>query len=200
MPKTTIFLSLLILSSSTALTAQQPTVDLEAGDSVRFVELRRVEWQNDAGVVIQSTDQRLTHHGRVLGVRGDSLLLRVDARDMHFALSRLDDLEVHQVVANPRVRAFKKGGAIGGGLVGGAALILALCSPSIGSDGGCQGPSDAWQVTQFTLMGAVIGAVALGSVAALLTPDSAWESVERFQPVMNPDGSTGVMLRYPVSW
>jgi hypothetical protein len=44
-------------------------------------------------------------------------------------------------------------------------------------------------------MGAVIGAVALGSVAALLTPDSAWESVERFQPVMNPDGSTGVMLR-----
>lgn len=174
------------------------SVDLQPGDSVRFVEVRTVAWQGDDGRVIRSSEERTPLSGTVIEVQRDSLRIRVAGTPILFGSSRLDDVEVWTDLANPRPRAFRQGAIVGGALLGGLALAFAFCNPGIFGDAGCQAPPSVADVATFSLKGAAIGAAVLGSVFFLLAPDSGWEAVDTPYMGLGVDGTATLGLRFPV--
>ena len=173
-------------------------VDLQPGDSVRFVEVRTIAWQGDHGRVIRSSDHRTPLTGRVIEVQDDALRLRVDGGDVLFESSRLVDIEVWRRFSNPHQRAAGRGAILGASIAGVAALALAICNPSIGGGYGCQGPSSVGDVAMFSLKGAAIGGMVLGAVAFLIAPGSGWESADMPYVGIDPDGTAILGLRLPI--
>lgn len=169
---------------------------LQTGDSVRFEERRPLDWRAEGGFVAHTRVQHFRHAGIVVALRGDTLTIRQDDQERHFAMAYLDDFKAWRPIREPHGRAFKRGAIIGGGLIGAGALAFAVCNPTRLADG-CRGGSSLERTVATTAVGSVAGAAAFGIVAAMFAPKHGWSRADLAYLSALDGGSMAFGVRIP---